>query len=87
MTRTTKRTATPMSQRPAANRTHTHGSGRVTLPELGAIDDHSKMMIQFGYALQNTGKHIYAGTVPYPTKVRRRTANKRARAARRAGRR
>jgi hypothetical protein len=62
-------------------------SGPVTLPDLGAIDPHSRMMIDFGYALQETGKHIYCGTVPYATKVRRRTANKRARAARRAGRR
>lgn len=59
----------------------------VTLPELGAVDDHSRMMLDFGYALQTQGKHIYAGTVPYQTKVRRRNTNKRARAARRAGRR
>lgn len=73
--------------RSTAQRPQYGARAKVTLPELGAIDDHSKMMIRFGYLLQEKGKHIYAGTVPYATKVRRRVANKRARAARRAGRR
>lgn len=34
-------------------------------------------------ALNTTGKHIYAGTVPHHVKARRRAANKAARAARR----
>jgi hypothetical protein len=38
-------------------------------------------------ALNYTGKHIYAGTVPEAVKARRRAANKVARRARRAARR
>lgn len=34
-------------------------------------------------ALQDTGKHVYAGTVPHHIKQQRRAANKAARAARR----
>lgn len=37
--------------------------------------------------LQNTGRHVYAGTVPHAEKVRRRKANKVAGASRRMNRR
>lgn len=38
-------------------------------------------------AMGATGKHVYGGSVPDHVKARRRAANKRARIARRAGRR
>lgn len=38
------------------------------------------------FGLNQTGKHIYEGTVDPVVKARRRAANKRARVARRAGR-
>lgn len=38
------------------------------------------------FALQRTGRHVYAGTVPAPVKTRRRAASKAARIARRANR-
>lgn len=39
------------------------------------------------FALNRTGRHVYAGTVSDAEKARRRKANKAARIARRAGRR
>lgn len=41
---------------------------------------------QILFALNRTGKHVYAGTVDPATIAKRRKANKAARAARRAGR-
>jgi hypothetical protein len=38
------------------------------------------------FALNNTGKHVYAGTVPAHVKARRRAANKVARVSRRINR-
>jgi len=38
------------------------------------------------WALQSTGKHVYAGTVPAHVKARRRAANKVAKASRKANR-
>lgn len=61
--------------------------GPVSLPDLGATDPHSRMMIHFGYALQDKGKRIYAGTVSTATRAHRRATNKAARLARRAHRR
>lgn len=46
----------------------------------------SSTSTQMLLALAATGKHVYGGTVPAAVVARRRTANKRARVARRAGR-
>lgn len=45
--------------------------------------DSTRMLL----AMARTGRHIYSGTVPPTVVARRRAANKRARAARRAARR
>lgn len=47
--------------------------------------DSSGLLVLLG--LQNTGKHVYAGTVPHAEKVRRRTANRVASRSRRINRR
>jgi hypothetical protein len=59
----------------------------VTLPELGLSDQHSRDLLEMGWALHRTGKHVYGGTVTGKVIAARRAGNKRARVARRAGRR
>lgn len=49
-----------------------------------AFDQAWSPSTQMAVALNATGKTLYAGTVPAAVKARRRAANKRARAARRA---
>lgn len=62
-------------------------AGPITLPRLGMSDQHSRDLLEMGWALHRTGKHVYGGTVTGKTIAARRATSKRARVARRAARR
>ena len=57
---------------------------RITTREDDELTTAGRASTQMLLAISMTGKHLYQGTVPGHVKARRRAANKRARAARRA---
>ena len=50
------------------------------------VEQHREPKLQTLSALNHGGKHVYAGTVPQHVIAKRRAANKRAKASRRANR-
>ena len=62
------------------------GPSRLLAQDLEEFAQPSEYQVNILFALQRTGKHVYAGTVPEAEIKRRRKANKVARVSRRKNR-